>query len=164
MYRIIFLSVLIFCAIIYAQPTNLSLSSVTSKSISLSWNSTNASKYQVFVNDVYIQTTSTNSYTIYNLDSYKLYKCQVSDSGGTKSDVLNVTTLPFKKKSTQIDPYKELVYVGAFKLPETKNNNTFAYSNSDIAYRPDGDPANNDDFHGIIYWWPCLRPVYCRSH
>ncbi len=54
--------------------------------------------------------------------------------------------------STELIQPEDLVYMGAFRLPEGSNDSTWEYSGYAMTYYPDGDPNGPDDgFPGSIF-------------
>ncbi|MEW6428220.1 MAG: fibronectin type III domain-containing protein [Thermodesulfobacteriota bacterium] len=54
--------------------------------------------------------------------------------------------------ATRINPDKDLVYLGAFRVPNDKTNQTnFDYGGGGLSFREDGDPGNTDAFPGSLF-------------
>jgi len=54
--------------------------------------------------------------------------------------------------STELIQPEDLVYMGAFRLPEGSNDSSWEYSGYAMTYYPDGDPNGPDDgFPGSIF-------------
>jgi hypothetical protein len=69
-----------------------------------------------------------------------------------ESQELEHGTSPQPAVSTELIQSEDLVYIGAFRLPEGSNDSNWEYSGYAMTYYPDGDPNGPDDgFPGSLF-------------
>lgn len=110
----------------------------------------------------------TNVYTVSLLPPATTYVFSVGavDEHGNESPralTVTATTLPYQHDDGLIDPFTDIVYKGAFKLPGpsgTLEYGRWGYGGYGLAYYPSGDPTGSGDGYpgslfgrGHVYDW-----------
>jgi hypothetical protein len=110
----------------------------------------------------------TNVYTVSLLTPATTYSFNVTavDEHGNESGrpiTVTATTLPFQKSSAVINPFRDIVYRGAFKLPGSSGTleyGRWGYGGYGLAYYPLGDAGGGADGYpgslfgrGHVYDW-----------
>ncbi|MFZ6028740.1 MAG: fibronectin type III domain-containing protein [Chloroflexota bacterium] len=110
----------------------------------------------------------TNVYTISLLAPATTYAFSVSavDEHGNESErtpAVTVTTLPYQHDADLLNPFTDIVYVGAFRLPGgsgTLEYGRWGYGGYGLAYYPQGDAGGPQDGYpgslfgrGHVYDW-----------
>ncbi len=109
-----------------------------------------------------------NTYTVALLAPATAYSFSVAavDEHGNesgRSQVIQATTQPFAAGKMLVNPFVEIVYVGAFQLPGPSRSleyGRWGYGGYGLAYCPSGDPSGADDGYpgslfgrGHVYNW-----------
>jgi len=147
-----------------SQPLSLQASAASDTAINLSWgvatDNVGVMGYRIYQNGNLVNTTSTNSFTDYNLEFETEYAYTVTavDEKRNESEPslpATATTLAFQGSDSLINPLTDMRYLGAFKLPAGGDiPYTWNYGGFGMTYYPGGDPGNIDgdtDFPGSIY-------------
>ncbi|GAK58651.1 fibronectin type III domain protein [Candidatus Vecturithrix granuli] len=151
------------------MPANLSTAAHPTQpdnKINLTWNAstdgTAVTHYRIYRNGLFVNTSSTTSYTDALLTPSTSYTYRVTafDGFGNESGQSNAatrSTASYRGKSSVINPFAGFQYLGAFKLPPntghpfTLVSNPWTYREGDLAYYPSGDPGNTDAYPGSLY-------------
>ncbi len=110
----------------------------------------------------------TNVYTVSLLTPATAYSFNVTavDEHGNESEhspTVMAATLPFQHSNTLLNPFTDIVYKGAFKLPGPSGDleyGRWGYGGYGLAYYPQGDPGGSADGYpgslfgrGHVYDW-----------
>ena len=147
------------------KPTNLSASAISHSRIRLSWkvskDNIGVNRYRVyrdgafifnsrktFFTDTGLQPDTKYTYTVMAIDDY--------GNRGAHSDSAFATTQTYQESPSLINPYKDIEYLGAFRVPggryEDGIQKNFNYAGYGMTYYPEGDRTGpNDRYPGSIF-------------
>jgi hypothetical protein len=159
-----------------AVPQNLRIIAVDDTSVRLQWDFSQdaadgrATRYFIYVNGEFKASTHTGSNTpIDSITSYTdcgltpggtyVYEIEALDehfNRSARSASATATTALFPSDSAVINPFTQLHYLGAFRLPNTSQStlpySTWAYGGRAIAFYPEGDPSGPaDGYSGSLF-------------
>lgn len=107
-----------------------------------------------------------NEYTISLLTPNTTYTFTVTalDEHGNESEPsqpVQAATLPFQKGDTVINPYTDLEYQGAFRLPGRSGGSRWGYGGLGLTHYPQGDPNGPDDgYPGSLFGFGHVYQMY----
>ncbi len=96
---------------------------------------------------------TTYSFTITALDEY--------GNESNHSEPVQAATLPFQKRDTVINPYTDLEYQGAFRLPGRSGGSRWGYGGRGLTHYSQGDPDGPDDgYPGSLFGFGHVYQMY----
>lgn len=142
---------------------NLHVVSSDSKSITLAWDAVTDNsggdgllRYKIYENGLPFGFSDSSSFTAFALESGKQYSFSVTAIDLCRNEssslaVVQASTSMYIEQTGLINPYLNLEYLGAFRLPDGGVNSDFSYMESDLAFYPLGDPGNSDAYSGSLF-------------
>lgn len=152
-----------------STPENLQVDFVYSGKIQLSWTPSTDNEstvsYFVYANGVIVGYSTAASHVIYMLEPDKVYNLQVQamDEKRNRSELSTSVSqkTALLAQGQLIDPSRDIIYRGAFKLPsgncelqegDRSSECQWSYaSGGGLAFNPHGDPAGSDTWSGSLF-------------
>jgi hypothetical protein len=148
-----------------SRPDKISSSAVSYDRVQLSWSTSkddrSVDRYRVYRDGEFISNSKTTSFMDTGLrpDTNYAYTVMAIDDYGNRgphSDPVFAKTGAFTPDTSLINPYKDIRYLGAFRVPKGRFEDgiqkNFNWAGYGMTFYPGGDPAGIDDgYTGSIF-------------